>query len=359
MSPTDTGGSLTDGVQNSWRKTESVLLRMNQAIATAIADEMRADPSIVVWGEDVGEAEGVFKATLGLHAEFGPARVRDTPISEMGFLGAAVGAAASGLRPIVEIMFVEFLGVALDQLVTEAAQLRYISGGGFGAPLTVRTTIGAGGGFGAQHSQTLERWFIGTPGLKVAVASGPRTAYGLTRSAIRDNDPVIVLEPKSLYAEREEFVPSPDQIIPLGTAELVAFGEDVTLIGLGSTVGTITRAARSANWSADVIDLLSTPWDWTTVLTSVRKTGRVVIVEENPHLGGWGADISSVIAETAFSDLRSPVVRVTAPDIPVPFPSSLEQMFLPSVSEVVAQVDHLIGSNTPLGSWWQREGVTR
>lgn len=336
-----------------------MLLRMNQAVATAIADEMRSDPNVVVWGEDIGEAGGVFKATVGLHTEFGSERVRDTPISEMGFLGAAVGAAASGLRPVVEMMFVEFLGVALDQLVTEAAQFRYLSGGGFGVPLTVRATIGAGAGFGAQHSQTLERWFVGTPGLKVAVASGARTAYGLIRSAIRDDDPVIVLEPKSLYAEREDFEPSDDHIIPLGVAELVAVGEDVTLVGLGSTVGTITRAAESAEWSGDVIDLLSTPWDWETVLASVRKTGRVVIVEENPHLGGWGADIASVIAERAFDSLRAPVVRVAAPDIPVPFPPSLEQRFLPSHSEVVAQVDHLLESGRPLGPWWEREAVLR
>jgi ADP-ribose pyrophosphatase YjhB (NUDIX family) len=177
---------------------------MSQAISRAIAEEMRADPTVVLWGEDVGPAGGVFKVTAGLHDEFGD-RVRDTPISEMGFLGAAAGAAATGLRPVVEIMFIEFAGVALDQIVTEAALFHYLSAGKYRVPMTIRASAGAGLGFGAQHSQTLERWFIGTPGLKVVVASGARSAYQLTRAAIRDDGPVVVLEPRSLYATREEF----------------------------------------------------------------------------------------------------------------------------------------------------------
>src|SRR5690606_13715372 len=256
-----------------------------------LRDEMRADPSVVVWGEDVAVAEGVFKATLDLHEEFGD-RVRDTPISEMGFLGAAVGAAATGLRPVVEIMFIEFPGVALDQLVTEVAFYRYLSGGEIGVPLVVRGSVGGGLGFGAQHSQTLERWLIGTPGIKVAMPSGSRTAYGLIRAAIRDDDPVVVLEPRALYGEREDFEPSDDHVLALGTGELIARGEDVTLVALGNTVRTAQEAAERGEWSADVIDLLTIqPWDRALVFESVAKTGRLVVVEESPWSGGWGADI--------------------------------------------------------------------
>lgn len=335
-----------------------MLLRMNQAVALGIRDEMRADPSVVVWGEDVAEAGGVFKATVGLHEEFGD-RVRDTPISEMGFLGAAVGAAATGLRPVVEIMFIEFLGVALDQLVTEAALFRYLSGGEISVPLVVRGSAGAGGGFGAQHSQTLERWMVGSPGLKLAVPSSSRTAYGLIRSAIRDDDPVVVLEPRALYGEREDIEPSDADIVPLGKAELVAEGSDVTLIGLGSTVATARAAAESADWSADVIDLLTLqPWDREAVFASVSKTGRLVIVEENPRAGGWGADIAAAVAEELFDDLVAPIVRVTTPDVPVPFAPELEEKFLPRAEEVVAQVNGLVDDKRSIGPWWERETVT-
>ena len=334
-----------------------MLLRMNQAIAAGIRDEMRADPTVVVWGEDVAQGEGVFKATVGLQAEFGD-RVRDTPISEMGFLGAAVGAAATGLRPVVEIMFIEFLGVALDQLVTEAALFRYLSGGAVNVPLVVRGSVGAGAGFGAQHSQTLERWLVGTPGLKVAVASGSRTAYGLIRSAIRDDDPVVLLEPRILYAEREDLQPTDADIIPLGRAEVVSEGTDVTLVALGSTVGTARRASESASWSADIIDLLTIqPWDRGTVLESVAKTGRLVIVEENPRSGGWGADIAATVAEEAFADLKAPIVRVTTPDVPVPFAPELEARFLPTTDELKAQIDALLESGRVIGPWWRREGL--
>lgn len=181
---------------------------MNQAIGRAMADEMRADPTVILMGEDVAEAQGIFKTSEGLLAEFGALRVRDTPISEMGFLGAAVGAAATGLRPVVEFMFVEFLGVALDQLTTEAAKLHYLSGGAYTVPLTVRASSGAGAGFGCQHSQTLESWMVNQPGLKLCVASGPRVAYGLLRAAIRDDNPLVLLEPRVLYGARRSSSPA-------------------------------------------------------------------------------------------------------------------------------------------------------
>ncbi|HVR32237.1 MAG TPA: transketolase C-terminal domain-containing protein [Acidimicrobiia bacterium] len=332
---------------------------MNQAIAAGIRDEMRADPTVVVWGEDVAEAGGVFKATVGLHEEFGD-RVRDTPISEMGFLGAAVGAASTGLRPVVEIMFIEFLGVALDQLVTEAAFYRYLSAGEVTVPLVVRGSVGAGMGFGAQHSQTLERWLVGSPGIKVAMPSSSRTAYGLIRSAIRDDDPVVVLEPRALYAEREDLEPSDEHIIPLGQAELLTEGDDVTLITLGNTVGTALTAARNAAWSADVIDLLTLqPWDRQLVFDSVSKTGRLVVVEESPWSGGWGADIVAAVTEELFGELRAPTVRVTTPDVPVPFAAELEARYLPASDEVTRQVDGLLETGRSIGPWWLREESLR
>ncbi len=219
-------------------------LRMRLSIARALADEMAADPAVVLMGEDVAEAEGPFKTSEGLLEQFGPLRVRDTPISEMGFCGAALGAAATGLRPVVEIMFIEFLGVALDMLVTEAAKLRYLSGGAYTAPLVIRASVGAGLGFGTQHSQTLETWMYACPGLKLATPSGAGSAYGLLRSAIRDEDPVVILEPRVLYAEREEVTLGPDGLIPLGVADIRRTGDDVTIVSLGQTVRTALTAAE-------------------------------------------------------------------------------------------------------------------
>lgn len=336
-------------------------MRMRQAVAAALADELRADPTVVVLGEDIAQAGGVFKATNGLFAEFGGSRVRDTPISEMGFLGAAVGAAATGLRPVVEIMFGEFLGVALDQLVTEAAKFRYLSAGQYPVPLTVRASVGAGLGFGAQHSQTLETWFYATPGLKLAVASGPQTAYGLLRSAIRDDDPVVVLEPRRLYAERSEVVTGDDGVIPLGRAQVDRTGEDVTLVALGGTVPVARAAADGADgWTAEVVDLLTlVPWDVPAVLDSARRTRRLVIVEEGPYSGGWGTEIAARVASELFGDLAAPVLRVTAPDVPVPYAKPLETRYVPTVEYVREQVGELIRTGRTPRPWWAREGVTQ
>lgn len=329
-------------------------LRMNQAIALAIAEEMDRDKQIVMMGEDIAEAEGSFKTSEGLLKRFGPNRVRDTPISEMGFLGAAVGAAVTGLRPVVEIMFIEFLGVALDQVVTEAALMRYLSGGALRVPLTVRASAGAGLGFGCQHSQTLERWLIGSPGLKVAVPSGARTAYGLTKAAIRDDDPVVVLEPRPLYGRREAFDADPNAVIPLGTGEVLEEGNDVTIVALGQTVGIAREAAAAANWSADVIDLRTIqPWDRGLVQASVEKTGRLVTVEENQFTGGWGTGIVSMVAGSCFGSLQSPPMRVTAPDAPVPYGTDLEQRFVPSADYVSTQVDALLKTDTVPRAWWE------
>lgn len=333
-------------------------IRMNQAVAAAIGDEMRRDPSVVVFGEDVARAGGPFKTSDGLLEEFGELRVRDTPISEMGFLGAAVGAAATGLRPVAEIMFIEFLGVALDMVVTEAAKMRYLSGGQVGCPLTVRASVGAGLGFGMQHSQTLETWMYATPGLKLAVASTPQTAYGLLRSAIRDPDPVVVLEPRALYAHRGEFSGGEDAVIPLGVAETARTGSDVTIVSLGAMRAVALAAAEAADWSAEVIDLRTlVPWDKSTVLESAGRTGRLVIVEENPFSGGWGTEIASVAASELFGELVAPVLRITCPDVPVPFGKELEQRYLPSADYVGAQVSELLETGKSPRHWWEKEGL--
>lgn len=334
-------------------------MRMNQAIARAIQDEMANDPTIIVFGEDVANAGGVFKTSEGLLSEFGPNRVRDTPISEMGFLGAAVGAAATGLRPVVEIMFVEFLGVALDQLVTEAAKFHYLSAGQLRVPLVVRASVGAGLGFGCQHSQTLETWLLGSPGLKIVSPSGAKTAYGLLRAAIRDNGPVAVLEPRVLYGEREEFEPDDTALLTLGEARRLSEGNDVTIVGLGQTVRTVVEAASQAGWSADVIDLLSlAPWDRDTVFESVAKTGRLVIVEEGAKSGGWGAHIAAEASGEAFSSLQAPILRISSPDVPIPFPAHLEKQFVPGPEYVRSQIDEFLTTGRLPANWWEQEVST-
>ncbi len=328
---------------------------MNQAISMAIGEEMDRDERVVVFGEDVAEAEGPFKTSEGLLARFGPSRVRDTPISEMGFVGAAVGAAMTGLRPVVEIMFIEFLGVALDQLVTEAAMMRYLSAGKLEVPLVVRASVGSGLGFGCQHSQTLERWTFGTPGLKIAVASGARSAFGLTKAAIRDPGPVLLLEPRTLYGSREE-LDTTGKSETLGVADVVLPGSDLTIVALGRTVSVATQAANQSDWSAEVIDLGTLmPWDERTVLTSVLKTGRLVTVEENQYTGGWGAQVASRIGTVAFAELHAPIVRITAPDVHVPHVRELEERFLPSAKYVHDQVDSLLATGRAPAHWWERE----
>lgn len=331
-------------------------MRMNQAVAAAMADEMRSDPAVVLFGEDVAAAGGVFKTSDGLLEEFGEMRVRDTPISEMGFLGAAVGAAATGLRPIAEIMFVEFLGVALDMVSTQAAKFRYLSGGKMGCPITVRASVGAGLGFGMQHSQTLETWLMATPGLKVAVASNPQNAYGLLRSAIRSDDPVVVLEPRALYAHRGDVETGESGVIPLGSAEVVQSGSDVTIVTLGAMQGVATEAAEQAEWSADIIDLRTlVPWDKQSVLESVAETGRLVTVEESPFSGGWGTEVASYVSSKAFSSLEAPVLRITCPDVPVPFGKEMEQEYLPSAGYVAGHVTQLVETGELPAHWWEQE----
>jgi pyruvate/2-oxoglutarate/acetoin dehydrogenase E1 component len=253
-------------------------------------------------------------------------------------------------------MFAEFMGVALDQLVTEAATLRYLSRGEYSVPLVVRMSAGPGLGFGAQHSQTLEHWFAGTSGLKVVSPSGANVAYGLLRAAIRDNDPVVFIEPRILYGEREEVRTGDDAIVPLGKARVIRPGEDVTVVALGQTVPTATAAAAGADWSAEIIDLQTlVPWDRDTVLDSAQRTGRLVTVEANPGSGGWGADLAAVASAELFGRLKAPVLRVTCPDLPVPFAAELESRYVPSPDYLRQMISAIVTDNRLPRAWWEEE----
>lgn len=335
-------------------------MRMNQAITAALAHEMREDPSVMVMGEDIAVAGGPFKTSDGLLAEFGPKRVRDTPISEMGFTGASVGAAALGLRPVVEIMFVEFLGVALDALVTEAAKFRYLSKGQVTCPIVVRASVGSGLGFGCQHSQTLENWLVATPGLKVVSPSDPQTAYGLMRAAVRDPDPVVVLEPRALYSQRAEVTTGEGGLVEIGRARVARAGSAVTVVTLGQATGVALAAVEASGLDAEVVDLLTlVPWDVDTVLASVRKTGRLVVVEESPASGGWGSHVVAAVTSQAFGSLQAAPFRITAPDVPVPYAKQLEARYLPGVEEVGRQLDQYLSTGLVPQPWWIREGIAR
>ncbi len=334
-------------------------LRMNQAIAQALGDEMRADPDVFLMGEDVGAAGGVFKTSEGLLDEFGERRVRDTPISEMGFLGAAVGAASTGLRPVVEIMFMEFLGVALDQLTTQAAKFRYLSGGVLDVPLVVRGSVGAGLGFGCQHSQTLESWVCSSPGLKAAMPSGPQSAYDLLRAAIRDNDPVVVLEPRALYGRRDE-VDTDAPPAQIGQAAVRRAGTHATVVATGQMVGVALDAADALAPQVDleVIDMRwLVPWDRSAVADSVGRTGRLAVIEESPQLGSWGNEVAAFAASELHGGLDAPVLRINAPDVPVPFPAGLEEQWLPDSPYVQAQVGAWAAGGALPDPWWVAEGA--
>ena len=327
-----------------------------QAINEALAIALESDPDVIVLGEDVAggggrDAEGIEEAwggimgaTKGLYRRFGPERVRDTPISEMGFLGAAVGAAATGLRPVVELMFMDFLGVAFDPLLNQAAKLRYMFGGKARVPLTVRTLVGAGVRAAAQHSQTLYGMTSAVPGLKTVCPSNPADAKGLLLAAIRDDDPVVFCEPKSLmYAKGA--VPEGDWTVPLGRAAVVRAGSDVTLVGVGRTVGTALEAAErlaAEGTSAEVLDLRSlAPLDEEAILASLAKTGRLVVVDEAPPRCGIASDVAALCVDRGFDLLNGPVKKVTAPHAPVPFSPVLEDAYVPSAERVLAAVREL------------------
>lgn len=320
-------------------------LSYREAVAAGIAQELRRDPNVVFIGEDIASAGGVFKATVGLLEEFGPKRVRDCPISEQAIIGAAMGAAMTGLRPIAEIMFSDFLAVCWDIIANQIAKTRYMTNGQFSMPLVIRTANGAGSRFGAQHSQSVENWAMAIPGLKVVAPSTPADVKGLLAAAVRDPDPVLFFEQKSLYGTKGE-VPEGDHVVPLGKAKVLRQGDDVTIVALAAMVPRAVKAAETLHSehgiSATVIDVRSlVPLDTTTIFESVSATGRLVTVEENPRLCGWGAELSSLVAEELFWDLEGPIVRVTTPHIPLPAADSMEDAVLPSVERIVDSVRRL------------------
>jgi pyruvate dehydrogenase E1 component beta subunit len=316
-------------------------LTYREAIARGIAQEMRHDDRVVFLGEDVAAAGGVFKGTVGLLEEFGPVRVRDTPISEQAILGAAMGAAMTGLRPIAEIMFSDFFAVCWDIVANEIAKSRYMTNGQLTFPLVIRSGNGGGLRFGAQHSQSVENWAMAVPGLKVVVPSSPADVIGLMSAAIRDPDPVIFLEEKALYPTKAE-VADGEITDTLGTAKVLRSGEHATLVALGNMVPrAVTAAGQLAGAGIDctVIDVRSlVPLDTATILREVARTGRLFTVEENPRLCGWGGELVSIASEEIFYDLDGAPIRITTPHIPLPAADALEDMAIPSVDRIVATV---------------------
>ncbi|MCX4237836.1 alpha-ketoacid dehydrogenase subunit beta [Streptomyces sp. NPDC020707] len=320
------------------------VITYRQAVAEGIAREMRRDPAVVCLGEDIGAAGGVFRTTAGLHEEFGPGRVWDTPISEQAIVGAAMGAAMTGMRPVAEIMFSDFLACCWDYLANEIPKVRYMTGGQVTVPLVVRTANGGGLGFGAQHSQATENWALTVPGLKIAAPATPADVTGMMAAAIRSDDPVVFFEHKGLFATKGPPAP-PDHVVELGHAAVVREGDDVTLVALASMVPlALTAAERLAEEGidAEVIDLRClVPLDAMTVLGSLAKTSRLVTVEENPYQGGWGGTLVSIVADEGFGLLDAPVRRVAAACVPLPFADVLEAEVIPSVDKVVAKVRDL------------------
>jgi pyruvate/2-oxoglutarate/acetoin dehydrogenase E1 component len=317
-------------------------LTYRDAVSRAIAQEMDRDESVVFLGEDVGGAGGVFKATVGLLERFGPDRVRDTPISEQAILGAAMGAAMTGLRPIAEIMFADFFAVCWDLVANEIAKSRYMTAGQVSFPLVIRSGNGGGLRFGAQHSQSVENWAMAVPGLKVVAPSNPTDVIGLFAAAVRDPDPVMFFEHKGLYATKAD-VPDGELVDVLGTAKVLRSGRDATIIALAAMVPKAVAAAEllaQRGIEATVVDVRSlVPLDTQTIHREVSATGRLFTVEENPRLCGWGAELVSIVAEECFNDLDGPIVRITTPHIPLPSADALEDRAIPSVDRIVTTIE--------------------
>jgi acetoin:2,6-dichlorophenolindophenol oxidoreductase subunit beta len=317
-------------------------LTYRDAVTRGIAQEMARDANVVFLGEDIASAGGVFKATVGLLDRFGPIRVRDTPISEQALVGAAMGAAMTGLRPIAEIMFSDFLAVCWDIVANQIAKMRYMTNGQVSLPLVIRTANGAGSRFGAQHSQSVENWAMAVPGLKVVAPSTPADVIGLLAAAVRDPDPVLFFEHKSLYSSKGP-VPDGEVIDQLGLAKVLRKGNDVTLVALAAMVpralAAAERLAANHGVSATVVDVRSlVPLDTSTLLREIEHTGRLVTIEENPRLCGWGAEIVSIAAQELFYSLDGPMLRITTPHLPLPSADNLEDAVLPSVDRIVKEV---------------------
>ncbi|MDE0330356.1 MAG: alpha-ketoacid dehydrogenase subunit beta [Nitrospinae bacterium] len=312
-----------------------------EAIIEALDEEMARDDSVFLLGEDIAEFGGSYKTTVGLLDKYGPNRVRNTPISEQGIIGAALGAALVGMHPVAELMYIDFSAVAMDQIVNQVAKVRYMFGGKANTSLVIRTQGGAGRSSAAQHAQSLEAWFVHVPGLKVVMPSTARDAKGLLKAAIRDDDPVFFIEHKLLYLERG-VVPEEEEVIPIGVAEVKREGSDLTIVATSSMVGKSLVAAEELEKegvSCEVIDPRTLfPLDTETLLASVRKTGRLLITHEAVQRCGWGAEIAALAAKEAFDYLDAPIERVCAKETPVPFSPKLESYVIPDKDDVIAGV---------------------
>lgn len=317
-----------------------------EAILAALQEEMRRDPKTLIMGEDIGPSGGPFKTCQGLYEEFGGLRVRDTPIAETGFVGAALGLALTGYRPIVEIMFADFLGVCFDQIVNGIAKHRFMSGGKTDIPVVIRAIGGAGLRFGAQHSQTAESWMLSVPGLKIVAPSSAAEAYGMLKAAIRDDNPVLVLEHKALLSSKGEVPTGSEDGGPLNGVRILRAGKDATIVATLAMVGRALGAAdllAREGIEAEVIDLrVLRPMDTSAISDSVRKTNILVTVEEQAKVGGWGAEVVAQVTEDAFDDLDAPPARLTLPDYPLPYSPPLEDASIPSPEAIARTVKSLL-----------------
>ncbi len=322
-------------------------LTLKEAVLEAMFEEMARDGDVILIGEDVGAAGGVFKQTEGLIENFGADRVIDTPISESAIFGLSVGAAMAGSRPIVEVMFGDFLTLVMDQLVNQAAKVHYMSAGGFNVPLVLRTGIGVGGNLGPQHSQSFHAWLAHIPGLKIVMPSSADDAKGLFKAAVRDNNPVVFMEDRMTYNLRE-LVPEGDHLVSLGSADIKRPGSDVSIIAISRSVHTALAAAdilQEKNISAEVVDLRTlAPLDVETIVSSVKKTGRALVLDGGYQSFGITGEIAASIGELTFDYLDAPVMRLAAPDVPVPYAGSLEALTVPNVHQVIAKVTEMFGN---------------
>jgi acetoin:2,6-dichlorophenolindophenol oxidoreductase subunit beta len=323
------------------------LITYREAISHAVGDEMRTDPRVLILGEDIGESEGPLKTTMGLLKEFGSTRVRDTPIAEEAFVGAALGLALTGYRPVVEIMFADFLGVCFDQIANSIAKHRFMSGGRMNVPLVIRAIGGGALRFGPQHSQTCESWLLNIPGLRIVVPSTPAEAYGMIRAAIRDPDPVVVFEHKALLGTKGEVTLGEAGIRDLDYPIAVVTGTDVTIVASLAMVPRAIEAATRLDGlgiSAEVIDIrVLRPFAGTPIVESVKKTSRLLTVEEQSVHGGWGSNVVASVVEEAFDYLDAPPMRLGLPDSPLPYSPPIEDEAIPSVDRIVAAARTLVG----------------
>jgi len=317
-----------------------------EALRQALREEMLRDPRVILMGEEIGVFEGVYKVTRGLLQEFGPERVRDTPISEAAIAGAAVGAALAGLKPVAEIMYMDFVTICLDQIATNAAKMRFMSGGKLKVPFVLRTQYSLGRMHGAQHSQFYPSIFFQVPGLKVVLPSTPYDAKGLLKASIREDNPVVFVESGALYRTKGQ-VPEEEYVLPLGQCDIKRKGNDLTIVAVSRVVGeALTAAARleEQGVSAEVIDPRTIqPLDKSTIVESVKKTGRLIIASDDVKSGGIGSEISAIVVEEAFDSLDAPILRVASADMPIPFSPPLEQAYMPNAQKIMEAAKKLIG----------------